>query len=871
MAAFVLPNRKAFADFIVRIFKDRVRDAPIDEEDADIDLCNRQLGSTTKQLFPYQTLVRDYLLAETPYRGLLLYHGLGSGKTCSSIAVAESLLSTKKIFVLLPASLRENYLGEIRKCGDPIYMFNQHWIRRDMTPEYKEEAKRLGLSDAFVADNPFFFVNQKDAPPNYEELSRSEQKVIQSQIQDLLSSRFTFISVNGLNKNNIEDHTKPNQYDDSVVVIDEAHNFISMVVNESDIKMRLYNSIYQAKRCKVVALSGTPIINSPHEVAVLMNLLRGPIERIVIPFKSVPIWDEPKITSAIRAFSDVDTIEFNAAKKTIAVTRNPPQFDTVYGANNERIAVKYNKNATYIPVPLDWVASIQSNLESGVGGGTVDMERIVVEEFECLPSKFEEFADLFLDGLNVKNPLMFQRRIQGLVSYFKGADERMLPRRTDTETTLEEIAMSSEQLTRYLDARMDEIKQDSKRGRSSLGDDLSSFRAVSRLVCNYFVPLEIRNAQLDADGKPDKVAALQALVAKSKTYLSKKGLEIYSPKMLRMLTNIEGSADHNQFIYSNYTSLEGIGILTAILDENGFQPYKIVKEAGGWVEDPEMDANKPAYALYTGDTEAHREMYRQIFNERYGDTFPASLKESVQSKPKKKLRILLASSTGAEGITLHNVRHVHVMEPHWTPTRIEQVIGRANRICSHASLDMKDRTYRVSIYVSTISDAHRNANSGFPNIVAVRGNDTSTQRYKGESKQVFLSTDEYLYEASYEKQLVSQRIATLLKQSAVDCEVHRKLHSRETPIVSCMRFDTKIGLNDLAFKPDIRTEPTDANVLRNVQRQKRRLQHVVIRGISLLIDLDSNEVFDQIAFGDNNRLLRIGDKVNDRTIQFLAR
>ena len=42
-------------------------------------------------LMTHQKLVRDYINLYTPYRGLLLYHGLGSGKTCSSIAISEVL------------------------------------------------------------------------------------------------------------------------------------------------------------------------------------------------------------------------------------------------------------------------------------------------------------------------------------------------------------------------------------------------------------------------------------------------------------------------------------------------------------------------------------------------------------------------------------------------------------------------------------------------------------------------------------------------------------------------------------------------------------------------------------------------------------
>ncbi len=103
---YVLPNRKAFADAVARLFL-KYTPAPATQEDKDVDLClKRDTGA--RELLPHQRIVRDYLAMETPYRGLLLYHGLGSGKTCSSIASGESSLTTRKMVVMGSASLVEN-------------------------------------------------------------------------------------------------------------------------------------------------------------------------------------------------------------------------------------------------------------------------------------------------------------------------------------------------------------------------------------------------------------------------------------------------------------------------------------------------------------------------------------------------------------------------------------------------------------------------------------------------------------------------------------------------------------------------------------------------------------------------------------------
>ena len=47
-----------------------------------------------------QKLVRDFMQGESPYRGLLLYLGLGVGKTCAAISIAEAIHNRKEILVL---------------------------------------------------------------------------------------------------------------------------------------------------------------------------------------------------------------------------------------------------------------------------------------------------------------------------------------------------------------------------------------------------------------------------------------------------------------------------------------------------------------------------------------------------------------------------------------------------------------------------------------------------------------------------------------------------------------------------------------------------------------------------------------------------
>ena len=99
--ATVSQHRKGYIQYINEVFYENLKEINKDSS-----------------LKIYQDLVKKYLSYETPYRGLLVYHGLGTGKTATAISLAEGLNGQMRINTLLPASLETNFIGEI--MGDPI-------------------------------------------------------------------------------------------------------------------------------------------------------------------------------------------------------------------------------------------------------------------------------------------------------------------------------------------------------------------------------------------------------------------------------------------------------------------------------------------------------------------------------------------------------------------------------------------------------------------------------------------------------------------------------------------------------------------------------------------------------------------------------
>jgi type I site-specific restriction-modification system R (restriction) subunit len=51
-----------------------------------------------------QQFLQKYISPKTPYKGVLVFHQIGSGKTCTSIRIAEVWKNTRKIVVVVPAS-----------------------------------------------------------------------------------------------------------------------------------------------------------------------------------------------------------------------------------------------------------------------------------------------------------------------------------------------------------------------------------------------------------------------------------------------------------------------------------------------------------------------------------------------------------------------------------------------------------------------------------------------------------------------------------------------------------------------------------------------------------------------------------------------
>jgi hypothetical protein len=887
---YYLNNREIFTNFINTLFSEHSKDMAIMSEKEEI-----SCESKTEQfsLLTHQKIVRDYMNSYSPYRGIVLYHGLGSGKTCSSIAIAEGMKTSKQVIVMTPASLRANYNDELKKCGDLLYKRNQFW---EFVATKKNPAQAEVLSQILSLDSDFvkkmggaWLVNVKK-PSNYEQLTSDQRASLEVQLNQMIAVKYQFINYNGLRSEHLRRMSNDgttNPFDNKVIIVDEAHNFVSRIVNKlgrkgpKSLSIRMYEYLMAANNCRLIFLSGTPIINYPNEIAVLYNMLRGYIKTFSIPLdvQTSRKIDTDQIKKILGSVDTLDYMEYKPTSKLLVVTRNP------FGFVNS----KDRESGEYNGVRLDDRGNIDDDkflrmivLKLKDEGVETKLDAIKIVLNTALPDKLDDFQEMFIDSRDksLKNDGVLKRRLVGLTSYFRSAQEQLMPKFDATrDIEIVHIPMSDYQFGIYEQARATERKmesQSSKKKKAPGGKDgdiyaetVSTYRIFSRAFCNFVFPREIPRPMpkegesvetalsgnvdedvLDAttveervenvDGRyssedKDKIKeamaevvdksygdriieAMRKLKEQSADFLSMEALETYGPKMRAIVERIKSPDNKGlHLVYSQFRTLEGVGVLSEALEANGFARFKIKKDSGDeWVLDiaPE-DIGKPKYGLYTGtETQEEKDIIKAIFNSLW-DNVPNKLVTQLREMSPNNfygeiMKVIMITAAGAEGISLRNVRFVHLMEPYWHPVRPKQVIGRARRICSHHDLPELDRTVKVFLYLMKFSEKQLSDTAS----IELRLKDRS--KIDGETP---LTSDEALFEISNIKESINEKLLVAVKETSIDCIVYQKQNIKEG--VKCYGFNTR-NPEKYAFVPDYAKEEKDqvANVNKKVETWK---------------------------------------------------
>ena len=198
----------------------------------------------------------------------------------------------------------------------------------------------------------------------------------------------------------------------------------------------------------------------------------------------------------------------------------------------------------------------------------------------------------------------------------------------------------------------------------------------------------------------------------------------HAAKFVTVMKSIE-SGKGVCLVYSNYVTM-GARLFAMALEEHGYTPAS----GTSVLANPSYKGtSKGKYIVLTSDiTEA--EIDRMI-----------SLARSDSNSEGQQIRVIVSSKIVSEGVDFRFVRQVHILDPWWNMSRIEQVAGRGLRNCSHQALPFDDQNCTVYYHVIRT----------------------------GDGKECF---DEYTYRTKVEQKAMKvARVRKVIAESAMDCPI----------------------------------------------------------------------------------------------------
>jgi superfamily II DNA or RNA helicase len=694
-------------------------------------------------LFRHQRIVRDYMQINSPYRGILLYHGLGSGKTLSAIAISEIFVNLKKVVVMLPATLLNNFYEEVYKFGNEFYVKQRHWTND-------------GTS----------WTSRDGEPANYSSLSHGDKSAIDKMIKTHIDKRITFIKFNGLSINKMKAMLQnENVFANKVVIIDEVQNFISRVVGGSGVCKHLYKMIMDATNMKLVCLSGTPLINYAQEFTLLINLISGYVEKYTLRCKKTAFKDIKGIEEKLKIHPSVKKFSFDHDKNEIYICLMPDKYKKQTDGK-----WKYKKSVSHDIENVITILKIDLKVNGLLYKRIMTLplkEKVLLKQMKLLANEDAPEHDATVE--------YFRDATRGLISYFYYKDPSLFPKIKPMK--IEKVDMSVEQFEIYQKGRKIEYmlenkdKFQGKKIKSTMFEnmdfnqpskDFFHFKVHSRTASNYIFP-GVKKQKVGK--KIDSTAFFRD--ASELGYLNPSSLPTFAPKIHTMLKKIQ-SAKGPCLIYSQYRVIEGLGAVAAVLDNVGYSEIKIKKKQGQLRIHTDTDAAKH-FIVFSNTNQEHMQILMDIFNKNLSN-LPTSIAYDLKTMKQPNVDVILITQSGSEGISLKGVRQVHILEPFWNDTRTQQIIGRAVRAKSHIDLIPEEQNVKVFLYLATMTKEQSELMKW----------DTGNLSQEG------MSTDQVIYEIALRKQKTLGQLLTIMKETSMDCKVHLTKHKKIDPSMKCV-------------------------------------------------------------------------------------
>jgi hypothetical protein len=885
------------------------------------------LANADFELEPQQAFVKNFMSYQTPYNSLLLFHGLGSGKTCSAIGVCEEMRDymkqngiTKRIIIVASENVQENF---------KLQMFDERKLK---------ETDGIWNIKNCVGNKLLKEIN----PTNMRGVSK--EKVV-SQIKNLISAHYIFLGyvqfanyiIKTINydeeaakQNYVKNTNKPKvgeknkiqmlkeikiklnsgimkklqkEFDNRLIVIDEFHNIRKSDDNENKkVAINLEFLIKSAQNMRLLFLSATPMYNSYKEIVWLLNLMNINDRRSKIDIKD--IFDKNgnfkkkgknkesgedvlirKATGYVSFVRGENPYIFPyrvypnifAEKDTFPAVNYPEAQMNLQRINHEdknRILSLYLNKINICDTcgkcqycAYRYIIYNLRNKQFAITTKTGD--RREMPSFENMESFGYTLLQTPLESLIISYP------IEGLKNELDNIkdekiSEKFARRFAEISNTEEKTVNEKEGLTVVEETSEQDDESNNNKGVSFVPNesDDESDNDESDNEDIYEQEQDIndelkggnKNNDIDSDSDNDNKSRRNYRFVDPQQLTGKKGLE----RMMEYVGKEQNEKEKGYFeykkntlekygrifsrdkigdysikiksilekIYDNEKVSEGIILIYSQYIDSGLIPMALALEEMGFTRYGQpgtkpLFKNKPTdlvdvrtmkppenktsfmparYAMITGDTRLSP-----------NNNYEVKGLTNDDNKNGHKIKVILISKAGSEGIDFKFIRQVHILEPWYNMNRIEQIIGRAVRSFSHKLLDFEKRNVQIFMHGTIFTKDSKDSNDSNDS------KDSKDSKDSNDSKYIYTkieAADLYVYRIAEYKAIQIGKITRVLKETAVDCIIHhgqtnftqdklfpedeslKKLKEPITQIFSTGIVDNAFKIGDAPFSPN---------------------------------------------------------------------
>jgi len=721
-------------------------------------------------------MLRNFMSPYSPYRGLLIYHEMGVGKTCTGITIAESLKhltrnSNTKIYVIRPMEFeRQLFNPNVVMDGEPLKQCTGNTYIQDS--KLAPLVKKCMNKNEEVCDQLKSKVDKEIRGyykfAGFKMWARDVDKEIEARTKNIENKEEK-------EKKIVEIIQK--LFNNSVIIVDEAHELRDS--NEKDVKIItpvLFRVLKYATNVRLIFMTATPIYDKPQNIISLINYFLVNDNRPVI--KESEVFDkEGQLKPSGRELLIKNTRGYVSFLRGSNPYEFPIRLSAKYNIPNDILDLRHYPNKNYQGNRLEKDDRIKylELVNCPLGG-----EQLKIFKYHIKHDKLIDFDEDIINKLSYSDisgdscePGLKDSECNDKYELIITDEDGNIIDNDVMHTIEDEKSISADEIISLEESIFGDAKHSRKSSRikrqseplkvSTVGyqfeSQMSNIVYQSLEECNNNLKLAVGDQGLEQiltkqQGKwtyefnDDKYARRFKLP------------ELYNwGAKIAKIIDIAIKSSGPVFIYTNFVNA-GAKPIAIALEMNGFRRYK--QHDTPLVESSEKDKTyRGDYILYTGDPTL------SAYAKEYINKGAAMVRE-------KNVKVLIGTSVASEGLNLFGYREVHILDPWHNINLTEQSIGRVIRTGSHLHLPPQERNVSVYQYVATLDDRE--------------------------------SFDLKIYKISEKKAIKAGAVEKLLKENAIDCELNKdvnifdeKHYNRKIPQITSHGVNIHVSLADSPY------------------------------------------------------------------------